>query len=164
MHSQLDQVGVEITVLLGRALIPMQQLLRMGRGAVIQLDTQENDEVWILANNYPVARGEIGEIGREILGQQREFLERGFFPRTVNRIDLAQAIRGHRLPLWLTVDPSGSSNCRLRLWRGCLDGGVADGLVGGAHDRRGSLRIGGVDGRVGHQPGGGTGLEPSAPA
>lgn len=59
MRSQLDQVGVEITVLLGRALIPMQQLLRMGRGAVIQLDTQENDEVWILANNYPIARGEL---------------------------------------------------------------------------------------------------------
>jgi flagellar motor switch protein FliN/FliY len=59
VRSQLDQVGVEITVLLGRALIPMQQLLRMGRGAVIQLDTQEDDEVWILANNYPIARGEL---------------------------------------------------------------------------------------------------------
>ena len=59
MQSQLDHVGVEITVLLGRSLMPMQQLLRMGRGAVIQLDTNENDEVWILANNHPVARGEI---------------------------------------------------------------------------------------------------------
>ena len=39
--------------------MPMQQLLRMGRGAVIQLDTQENDEVWILANNHPIARGEL---------------------------------------------------------------------------------------------------------
>jgi flagellar motor switch protein FliN/FliY len=37
----------------------MQQLLRMGRGAVIPLDVSENDEVWILANNHPVARGEI---------------------------------------------------------------------------------------------------------
>lgn len=59
MQSQLDQVGVEITVLLGRSLMPMQQLLRMGRGAVIQLDTNENDEVWILANNHPIARGEL---------------------------------------------------------------------------------------------------------
>ena len=39
--------------------MPMQQFLRMGRGAVIQLDTQENDEVWILANNHPIARGEL---------------------------------------------------------------------------------------------------------
>ena len=30
-----------------------------GRGAVIPLDARENDEVWILANNHPVARGEI---------------------------------------------------------------------------------------------------------
>ena len=60
MHSQqLDAVEVEITVLLGRSLMPMQQLLRMGRGAVIQLDTQENDEVWVLANNHPIARGEL---------------------------------------------------------------------------------------------------------
>ena len=57
MHSQLGAVEVEITVLLGRSLMPMQQLLRMGRGAVIQLDTQENDEVWVLANNHPIARG-----------------------------------------------------------------------------------------------------------
>lgn len=59
MQSQLDYVGVEITVLLGRSLMPMQQFLRMGRGAVIQLDTNENDEVWILANNHPIARGEL---------------------------------------------------------------------------------------------------------
>lgn len=59
MNSQLGAVEVEITVLLGRSLMPMQQFLRMGRGAVIQLDTQENDEVWILANNHPIARGEL---------------------------------------------------------------------------------------------------------
>ncbi|HEY7797117.1 MAG TPA: FliM/FliN family flagellar motor switch protein, partial [Hyphomonadaceae bacterium] len=39
VHAQLGAVEVEITVLLGRSLMPMQQLLRMGRGAVIQLDT-----------------------------------------------------------------------------------------------------------------------------
>jgi flagellar motor switch protein FliN/FliY len=59
LQSQLSHVGVEITVLLGRSLMPMQQFLRMGRGAVIQLDTQENDEVWVLANNHPIARGEL---------------------------------------------------------------------------------------------------------
>ncbi len=59
MQTQLDQVGVEITVLLGRSLIPMQQLLRMGRGAVIQLDTHEDDQVWVLANNHPIARGDL---------------------------------------------------------------------------------------------------------
>jgi flagellar motor switch protein FliN/FliY len=57
--SQVKSVNVEIQVVLGRAALPMAQLLRMGRGAVIPLDATVNDEVWILANNYPVARGEI---------------------------------------------------------------------------------------------------------
>jgi len=57
--SQVKAVNVEISVLLGRATLPMQQLLRMGRGAVIPLDAKANDEVWILANNHPIARGEI---------------------------------------------------------------------------------------------------------
>ena len=39
--------------------MPIQQFLRMGRGAVIPLDAEEDDEVWILANNHPIARGEI---------------------------------------------------------------------------------------------------------
>jgi len=52
-------VNVEIAVVLGRSTLPMQQLLRMGRGAVIPLDASVNEEVWILANNHPVARGEI---------------------------------------------------------------------------------------------------------
>lgn len=37
----------------------MQQLLRMGRGAVIPLDATERDEVWVLANKHPIARGEV---------------------------------------------------------------------------------------------------------
>jgi flagellar motor switch protein FliN/FliY len=57
--SQVKAVNVDIAVLLGRSTLPMQQLLRMGRGAVIPLDAKVNDEVWILANNHPVARGEI---------------------------------------------------------------------------------------------------------
>lgn len=57
--SQIESVDVEISVVLGRSVLPMQQLLRMGRGAVIPLDCREHDEVWILANNHPVARGEI---------------------------------------------------------------------------------------------------------
>jgi flagellar motor switch protein FliN/FliY len=57
--SQVKSVNVEISVVLGRSTLPMQQLLRMGRGAVIPLDAKATDEVWILANNHPVARGEI---------------------------------------------------------------------------------------------------------
>lgn len=57
--NQLNAVEVEISVVLGRSKMPISQFLRMGRGAVIPLNASESDEVWILANNYPIARGEI---------------------------------------------------------------------------------------------------------
>jgi len=58
-RSQVHAVKVELSVLLGRSSLPMRQLLRLGRGAEIALDTREGEELWILANNYPIARGEI---------------------------------------------------------------------------------------------------------
>ena len=36
----INNVTVEISVVLGRAQMPINQLLKMGRGAVIELDTQ----------------------------------------------------------------------------------------------------------------------------
>ncbi len=58
-RSQVDRVQIELAVLLGRSKMPMQHLLRMGRGAVIPLDTKESDQLWILAAGHPIARGEI---------------------------------------------------------------------------------------------------------
>ena len=66
MASNVDSVKVEISVVLGRSVIPMHQLLRMGRGAVIELDTHQDDPVTILANDKPVAKGEIQIQGDKI--------------------------------------------------------------------------------------------------
>lgn len=56
---QIKKVCVDISVLVGRSSMPMHQLLRMGRGAVIPLSAGPDDPVWVLANNHPIARGEI---------------------------------------------------------------------------------------------------------
>ena len=64
--SNVDNVKVEISVVLGRSVIPMHQLLRMGRGAVIELDSNQDDPVTILANDKPVAKGEIQIQGDKI--------------------------------------------------------------------------------------------------
>ncbi len=56
---QIEKVSIEISVLVGRSSLPMHQLLRMGRGAVIPLSASPSDPVWILANNHPIARGDI---------------------------------------------------------------------------------------------------------
>jgi len=57
--SSVESVKVDISVVVGRAKLPMQQLLRMGRGAVIELDAKQTDQVLILANDKAVAKGEI---------------------------------------------------------------------------------------------------------
>ena len=64
--SSLSSVKVEISVVLGRSVIPMHQLLRMGRGAVIELDSKQDDPVLVLANNRAVAKGEIVIDGERI--------------------------------------------------------------------------------------------------
>ena len=60
------RVSVEITVVLGRSHMPVRQLLKMGRGAVIDLDARHEDECWIYANGELVARGEIMIVGDKI--------------------------------------------------------------------------------------------------
>jgi len=62
----INRVSVEITVVLGRAHMPVRQLLKMGRGAVIDLDAKHEDECWIYANGELVARGEIMIVGERI--------------------------------------------------------------------------------------------------
>lgn len=57
--ATLDKVVIEISVVLGRCRIPVHQMLRMGRGAVIELDTSEYDLVEIQANSLTVARGKV---------------------------------------------------------------------------------------------------------
>jgi flagellar motor switch protein FliN/FliY len=59
MSSNVSGVKVQISVVLGRSVIPMHQLLRMGRGAVIELDASQDDPVTVLANERPIAKGEI---------------------------------------------------------------------------------------------------------
>ena len=50
---------VEVWAILGTAPIPIYQLLKMGRGAVIELDRAVNDPIEIRVNNQLIARGEI---------------------------------------------------------------------------------------------------------
>jgi flagellar motor switch protein FliN/FliY len=64
--NAVNNVFVEISVVLGRTQLPIHQLLKMGRGAIIELDARHDDEVWLLANNKPIARGEIVVQGDKI--------------------------------------------------------------------------------------------------
>ncbi|RME64460.1 MAG: flagellar motor switch protein FliN [Alphaproteobacteria bacterium] len=57
--NALNKVSVEISVVLGRTTMPIRHLLKMGRGAVIDLDAHQDEQVWIYGNNELIARGEV---------------------------------------------------------------------------------------------------------
>ncbi len=55
----IDKIEVELSVVLGRTNMPISQLLRLGRGAVIMLDDTECDDVEIVANNSCFGTGQV---------------------------------------------------------------------------------------------------------
>ena len=72
----LDKVALDISVVLGNTSMPIHQVLRLGRGAIIELDATEDDDVHILANNFPVARGTVVVSGNRIAVEIKELLPR----------------------------------------------------------------------------------------
>jgi flagellar motor switch protein FliN/FliY len=74
--ATLDKVSLDITVVLGASSMPIHQALRLGRGAIIELDASEEDEVQILANNFPVAKGTVVVNGNRIAVEVKEMLPR----------------------------------------------------------------------------------------
>lgn len=86
-----DKIAVDLSVQLGAARLPVHQLLRMGRGAVIELDATEHDDVTILANDVPIARGQVVLKGEKIGVAITEVLLRSPEvrpPDTVKRVSL----------------------------------------------------------------------------
>ena len=74
--ATLDKVSLDIAVVLGSSSMPIHQALRLGRGAIIELDASDEDEVRILANNFPVARGTVVVNGNRIAVEIKEMLPR----------------------------------------------------------------------------------------
>jgi len=74
--ATIDKVGVDITVVLGTTTMPVHQVLRLGRGAIIELEATEEDAVHILANNMPVAEGTVVVNGNRIAVEVGNLLPR----------------------------------------------------------------------------------------
>ena len=80
--STIDSLKVDLTAVLGRARMPVHMLLRMGRGAVVPLESTETDMVEILANDHPVARGQIVVSGTRISIEITELIHKPELLRT----------------------------------------------------------------------------------
>lgn len=59
-------VPVQVSAVLGRAHLPVNQLLKLGRGAVVELDRKIGEPVEIFVNNKLIARGEIIIVGERL--------------------------------------------------------------------------------------------------
>ncbi len=53
------EVPVEVTAVLGTATMKVSQLLKLGRGAVVQLDRMVGESIELRANNRLIARGDV---------------------------------------------------------------------------------------------------------
>jgi flagellar motor switch protein FliN len=74
--ATLDKVSIDITVVLGTTTMPVHQVLRLGRGAIIELDCTDEDAVNILANDMPIAKGTVVVSGNRIAVEVGELMPR----------------------------------------------------------------------------------------
>jgi flagellar motor switch protein FliN/FliY len=80
--TPLDSLDVDLTVVLGKTRMPLQRVLRMGRGAVVGFTEGDADFVEILANDHPIARGQISVRGATIAIEVTELVRKVDFDDT----------------------------------------------------------------------------------
>ena len=57
--AAIYDIPVQVSAVLGRATMQVSQLLKLGRGAVVELDRKVGEAIDIYVNNRLVARGEV---------------------------------------------------------------------------------------------------------
>lgn len=55
----VSDIPVQVSVVLGKTTMQVNQLLKLGRGAVVELDKKVGEPIDIYVNNRLVARGEV---------------------------------------------------------------------------------------------------------
>ena len=53
--SRILDIPIEITAVLGKTRMPLNEILELGKGSLVELDTLENQEVEILVNGKKIA-------------------------------------------------------------------------------------------------------------
>lgn len=61
-------IPVLVSAVLGRSTMQVSQLLKLGRGAVVELDRKVGDPIDVFVNNRLIARGEVVMIDETRLG------------------------------------------------------------------------------------------------
>jgi flagellar motor switch protein FliN/FliY len=74
--SVLESISVEMSIVLGSAQIPIRQILKMGRGAMIPLDRGQDDPTLVYVNDELVAKGQVLVEGSQMLFEVTEIVHR----------------------------------------------------------------------------------------
>lgn len=64
--AKIDEIGIEMTILIGQAEMPLADVLKLGRGAVIPLGRNASEPLDILANNHRIATGNVRLDGENV--------------------------------------------------------------------------------------------------
>ena len=67
-NPAIYNVRVNLSVVLGSANLRVHQLLKLGRGAVVELERKTNEPVEVFANDVLVAKGEVVITGDDMIG------------------------------------------------------------------------------------------------
>jgi len=87
LQTDLDKVLINVSVILGQTIMPVHKLLRMGRGAVVELAAGESDQVEVVANGQVFAMGQVIVAGTRIQVEITELLKRPRIIREALRAD-----------------------------------------------------------------------------
>jgi flagellar motor switch protein FliN/FliY len=70
-------VRMDVQIVLGHARMPIAELLKLGRGSVVQLDRQIGEPVDVVVNDMLVARGNLVKLAGDRIGVTLTELMRG---------------------------------------------------------------------------------------
>jgi len=74
--SVLDNISVEMSIVLGSTQVPIRQILKMGRGAMIPLDCGHEDPTLVYVNGELVAKGRVLVDGDQMSLEISEVVQR----------------------------------------------------------------------------------------
>ncbi len=74
--SVLESIFVDMSIVLGSAQVPIRQILKMGRGAMIPLDCRHDDPTLVYVNDSVVAKGRVLVDGDQMSLEITEVVQR----------------------------------------------------------------------------------------
>jgi flagellar motor switch protein FliN/FliY len=73
--SSVYRIPVQVMAVLGKAVLQVNDLMKLGRGAVIELDSKVGEPIEIYVNNRRVAKGELIVQGERLSVSMTEVLK-----------------------------------------------------------------------------------------